>query len=131
MASVAVASLEAELEKTRLEIGLVQMNEKEAKEKMIELPKKLQLTAKETNQANLLAQAAREELQKVKVEAEQAKDGVSTMESRLLAAQKEIEAAKAFENLAIATIKALQEKRVAKEKKKRVMTMLECDENDA
>ena len=33
-------------------------------------------------------------------------------QSRLLAAQKEIEAAKASENLAIAAIKALQEKRV-------------------
>jgi len=54
--------LEAELENTRSEIGLVQMKEKDAKEKMIELPKKLQLTTEETNQANLLAQAAREEL---------------------------------------------------------------------
>ncbi|KAL5162559.1 Protein WEAK CHLOROPLAST MOVEMENT UNDER BLUE LIGHT 1 [Glycine soja] len=62
MASVVVASLEAELENTRSEIGLVQMKEKDAKEKMIELPKKLQLTTEETNQANLLAQAAREEL---------------------------------------------------------------------
>ena len=62
MASVAVASLEAELEKTRSKIGLVQMKEKEAKEKMTKLPKKLQLTTEETNQANLLAQAAREEL---------------------------------------------------------------------
>jgi len=38
--------------------------------------------------------------------------GVSTLESILLAAQKEIEAAKPSENLAIAVIKALQEKRV-------------------
>jgi len=38
--------------------------------------------------------------------------GVSTLESRLLITQKEIEDAKPSKNLAIATIKALQEKRV-------------------
>ncbi|OIV96386.1 hypothetical protein TanjilG_09813 [Lupinus angustifolius] len=109
LASIAVASLKAELDRTRSEIALVQMKEKETKERMTELPKKLQQTAEEANQANLLAQAAREELQKVKTEAEHAKAGVSTMESRLLAAQKDIEAAKASEKLAIAAIKALQE----------------------
>ena len=55
MASVAVASLEAELEKTRSKIGLVQMKEKEAKEKMTKLPKKLQLTVEETNQGKSIA----------------------------------------------------------------------------
>ncbi|CAL0305818.1 unnamed protein product [Lupinus luteus] len=109
MTSVAIASLKAELDRTRSEIALVQMKETEAKERMTELPKKLQQTSQEANHANLLAQAAREELQKVAAEVEQAKTGVSTMESRLLAAQKDIEAAKASEKLAIAAIKALQE----------------------
>ncbi|XP_028772541.1 protein WEAK CHLOROPLAST MOVEMENT UNDER BLUE LIGHT 1-like [Neltuma alba] len=114
MASITVASLEAELEKTRSEIAEMQMKEKEAKEKMVELPKKLQQAAEDADQINLFAQAAREELRKVKDEAEQAKAAAITMESKLLATQKEIEAARASEKLAIATIKALQESESAR-----------------
>ncbi|CAL0323782.1 unnamed protein product [Lupinus luteus] len=114
MASITVASLEAELDKTRSEIALVLQNEQQGRERMAQLPKKLQQAAEEANQANLLAQAAREELRKVKEGVDQAKAGETTMKSRLLAAQKEIEAAKASERLAIAAIKALQESESAR-----------------
>ncbi|XP_047156473.1 protein WEAK CHLOROPLAST MOVEMENT UNDER BLUE LIGHT 1-like [Vigna umbellata] len=109
MASITAASLEGELENTISETVLVQMKEKEAREKIAVLPKKLQQAVEENNQAKLLAQEAREELQRVEEEAEVLKGSASTLQSKLLAAEMEIEAARASERLAIAATKALQE----------------------
>ncbi|GAB4852135.1 hypothetical protein Ancab_016325 [Ancistrocladus abbreviatus] len=113
MAAITVASLEAELEKIKSEITLVQMREKKVEKKILELPKQLQRASQEANEAKSAAEHACEELKKAKEEEEQAEAGFSTMESRLHATQKEMEAARAAEKLALATVRALQESELA------------------
>nr|GEV05508.1 protein weak chloroplast movement under blue light 1-like [Tanacetum cinerariifolium] len=76
---------------------------------MLELPKQLQKAAEEADQAKSLAEKYREELKKAKETLKQAKARAraSTSSNRLIAEQKEIDAAKALEKLALATICAL------------------------
>ncbi|KAL2473975.1 Protein WEAK CHLOROPLAST MOVEMENT UNDER BLUE LIGHT 1 [Forsythia ovata] len=93
IASIAIASLENELNRIKSEILL----------------KKLQEAAQDAEGAKALSQMAQAHLQEAKEEAEEAQAGPSTMESRLRVAQKEIESAKASEKVALAAINALQE----------------------
>ncbi|KAK8512465.1 hypothetical protein V6N13_082988 [Hibiscus sabdariffa] len=103
------ASLKDDPDNTEPKIASEQMNENEARDKMVEVPKQLQQATQEALEATSFAQMAREELSKVKEEVEHAKARASTVESRLLAAQKEIEAAEASKKLALDAIKEFQE----------------------
>ncbi|XP_010943131.2 protein WEAK CHLOROPLAST MOVEMENT UNDER BLUE LIGHT 1 [Elaeis guineensis] len=108
LASVSVSSLEAELNRTNTEVELIMTKEKEAQEKMVDVPKMLQQAAQEADQAKSVAHLAREERRQAKEAAEQAKAGASTMEIRLEAALKETEAAKASEKLSLSSVEALE-----------------------
>ncbi|XP_038886463.1 protein WEAK CHLOROPLAST MOVEMENT UNDER BLUE LIGHT 1-like isoform X2 [Benincasa hispida] len=107
--SNAAESLEAELDKNMSEIAVVQGNVKEAKKSSIDLTNQLNRAKEEADQAKLIVQMAREDLQKAKIESDQAKAESEAIESRLLAAQKEIEASNASKMLALSAIRALQE----------------------
>ncbi|XP_072953591.1 protein WEAK CHLOROPLAST MOVEMENT UNDER BLUE LIGHT 1-like isoform X1 [Typha angustifolia] len=109
LASLQVSSLEAKLSRTNTKFELILVGEKEARDKMVDLPKELQQAAMNADQAKSVARLAHEELRKAKEEAEQAKAGVSTLENRLNATLKEIEAAKESQKLASAAVKALEE----------------------
>ncbi|KAG0482815.1 hypothetical protein HPP92_010899 [Vanilla planifolia] len=109
MASITLSSLESEIARKKQEIKQTIEKEKEAREKMVELPKLLQQAAMEADHWKSSIKMAREELRKVDEEAEQVRASLSTTEIRLQASLKEIEACRASEILALAAVKALQE----------------------
>ncbi|KAE9607861.1 hypothetical protein Lal_00040089 [Lupinus albus] len=107
-ASAAVLTLREELDKTQSAIACLKMKEEEAREMMIELPKKLQQATQDADEAKSLVQAAQKELVEAQEEAEQTKARASTLESRLLATQMEIEASKVSKRLVKESIFALE-----------------------
>uniref|UniRef100_A0A7N1A5D0 Uncharacterized protein n=1 Tax=Kalanchoe fedtschenkoi TaxID=63787 RepID=A0A7N1A5D0_KALFE len=113
IASVTIQSLEAELGAIKSETALVEMRKKEDREKSVDLPSKLLQAAEEAEHAKSLKQEAYDELRRARDGAEQAKAEACTTETRLHATEKEIEASKASENLALAAINALQESETA------------------
>ncbi|PWA78708.1 WEB family, Prefoldin [Artemisia annua] len=105
----AVVNLESELKRTKLELDSIRKKDKEAREKLVELPKQLQKVTEDTKKAKSLVEEARSVFNKAKEAAEQAKSGVNSIEDQLASTQKEIEAARAKEKLAIGAINALHE----------------------
>ncbi|MBA0823344.1 hypothetical protein Goarm_020081 [Gossypium armourianum] len=109
---VVTVSLESELEKEKSALASMKqresMKEKEARDKM-EVTKLLQQAAQEADEAKSVVEMANQELSKLKEQAEQAKAGAGTLESRLLAVEKEIEAAKASKESALVAIETLQD----------------------
>lgn len=95
--------------KQRASSGLAWKNDEDAREELVDTSKKLEQATKEAEDAKSFATAAKDELRMAKELSEQAKRGMSTIESRLIEAKKEMEAARASEKLALAAIKALQE----------------------
>ncbi|KAL5705747.1 hypothetical protein ACHQM5_024009 [Ranunculus cassubicifolius] len=108
MASITVASLETELNTVTSELELIHM-EKEGKENIVEVPNQLDQATKQKEQCKSLALSAHMEMSKAKEDGELVKTSASTIDRRLYAAQREIEASRASERLALAAAKALEE----------------------
>uniref|UniRef100_A0A0E0LNF3 Protein WEAK CHLOROPLAST MOVEMENT UNDER BLUE LIGHT 1 n=1 Tax=Oryza punctata TaxID=4537 RepID=A0A0E0LNF3_ORYPU len=109
MASIAISALEAELNRTKQEIECVKSKEADAQERMVELPKILQEAAQEAEDAKMVAFSVQEQVRKAREEAEKTKTAAATVNTRLSAVLKEIDASKASKKLALAAVQALQE----------------------
>ncbi|XP_052161753.1 protein WEAK CHLOROPLAST MOVEMENT UNDER BLUE LIGHT 1-like isoform X3 [Oryza glaberrima] len=109
MASIAICALEAELNRTKQEIEYVKSKEEDAQERMVELPRILQEAAQEAEDAKMVAFSVQEQVRKAREETEKTKTAAATVNTRLSAVLKEIDASKASKKLALAAVQALQE----------------------
>uniref|UniRef100_A0ACD5WUW2 Uncharacterized protein n=1 Tax=Avena sativa TaxID=4498 RepID=A0ACD5WUW2_AVESA len=112
-ASITISSLKVEIELAQQELEAVRAKGKISRHRMGELPTILQAAAQEADDAKSLALKAQEMLKTNKEEMEQAKAGLSTVEFRLQAALKEMEAAKESERLSLEALRALEESDLA------------------
>ncbi|KAJ0614507.1 putative WEB family protein [Helianthus annuus] len=113
-----VVNLESEMKRARLELEEIRRKEKEAREKLVELPKQLQKAGEDAEHAKLFAEGARLVLKRAKIAADQSKNEASSILSQLATIEKEIEAARAQEKLALGAISALYESESARITKK-------------
>uniref|UniRef100_A0ACD5XHE3 Uncharacterized protein n=1 Tax=Avena sativa TaxID=4498 RepID=A0ACD5XHE3_AVESA len=113
MASTTISSLKVEIELAQQELEAVQAKEKISRGRMGELPTILQAAAQEADDAKSLALQAQEMLKMNMEEMEQVKASLSTVELRLQAALKEMEAAKESERLSLEALRALGESDLA------------------
>ncbi|MCO5612063.1 hypothetical protein L7F22_066325 [Adiantum nelumboides] len=109
IACATLASLQDELCSVRAKVLSAQAGETKAREAKRSLPAAIKQLAIETDEAKAVSKVAREEARKGRLEIEQAKAGLSTTVCRLQAAQKEGEALRASEAMALAWLKALSE----------------------
>ncbi|KAI7732269.1 hypothetical protein M8C21_024454 [Ambrosia artemisiifolia] len=104
-----MAAIEADLMRTVSEVTVIEMKERAAQWKMVELPKKLEKASEEADQANSRARNAHEELQKAKEAAKKAKKRENKMTSILNDAVRQVEAARASERFALGAISVVEE----------------------
>ncbi|KAJ3673688.1 hypothetical protein LUZ60_005680 [Juncus effusus] len=109
MACIAVSSVETEIEKTEEQINISIRKEKEIKEKIAELPMLMKEADLETEKSKSIVKIAQEEAKKSKKESETVKYSLKTLEIKIHAVIKEIEAYKMSEKIALSAIEALKQ----------------------
>uniref|UniRef100_A0A0E0LAY8 Uncharacterized protein n=1 Tax=Oryza punctata TaxID=4537 RepID=A0A0E0LAY8_ORYPU len=104
--SITAESLKVEIQLAQRELEAVQAKEKESRNGMLGLQKIMEDTANEADEAKSIAREAQEKLIKAKEDMEHVKSCLNTMEFRLQAVLKEMEATKESERLAIDTLRS-------------------------
>lgn len=103
-----ISSLEQELNQTRLKLQLAKDSDIEVgSDDALDITKELQRLSSEAEQFKKVGEAAKSEVLRAISEIEQTKSKIKTAETRLVAARKMKEAARAAEAVALADIKAL------------------------
>ncbi|WVZ55723.1 hypothetical protein U9M48_006347 [Paspalum notatum var. saurae] len=111
MAFIAIQSLKVDIKTSQQELESVRGEERQ--DKTVKLPKVIEDASQETDKAKSVAAKAREELRKTKEEVELQKAALSTTEFRLEAVLRDIEAVRESERLALNTLRALEDSKVA------------------
>lgn len=105
-----ISSLEGELSETKLKLELAKEAEKrDGFDNPMEISKELHRLSSEVEQFKRVGEAARLEVQRATREIEQTKSRIRTAETRLIAATKMKEAARAAEAFALAEIKGMSD----------------------
>lgn len=109
IACATLASLQDELCSVRAKVLSAQAGEAKAREAKRSLPLAIKQLALDADESKAASNLAKEEARKARLQVEQASACISTISSRIQAAQKDAEAARASEAMALAEFKALSE----------------------